>query len=205
MAMLDAPDLSLDRATWGLVIVTALLVVGTIATFTDGTRRGRLQDKRWENEDKHRIEDAEPRALVELATYLDDSLRLLFVVYNLGNNTFLIDKLIVKVNNTKIEVPQQTPQIVTPGNWVSIEFEPRLILSPNGGNTPSEEGYGTIVLKGATGSVITKSEWFHVFYAQPSRPDRFPWGMGRSGLPPGTLVETPRVLPSPPIETNRNS
>ena len=139
MAMLEVPDLSLDHATWELVIVTAGLVICTLAMSIDGILRGRRQNERWENEDKHRIEDAEPKALVELATYIDDSLRLLFVVYNLGNNTFLIDKLIVKVNNTEIEVPQQTPQIVTPGNWVKIEFEPCLILNPNGGKARKSE------------------------------------------------------------------
>jgi hypothetical protein len=89
---------------------------------------------------------------------------------------------------------------VTPGNCTPIEFDQRLILSPNGGNTPSEEAYGIIVIKGATGLPLeVKSDWLHVFYPQPPRPDRLlSWNMGRSNQPPGTVSQQPRILPGPP-------
>jgi hypothetical protein len=223
MVILDAPDYSLDSATWWLVRVTAALVVCTLLTVLDGWRKGRLQDKRWkledrkqnerwkhedskqderwELEDKQREEDAKPKTFVELATYENDPFRLLFVVYNLGNRSFLIDKLIIKVEakKTTITAPHYSPQIVTPGNWIPIEFDQCLILSPTGGNTPSEEAYGIIVVKGATGLPLeVKSDWLHVFYPQPPRPGVLPsWSVGRSGLPPGTVSQQPRILPGP--------
>lgn len=219
-----APDYSLDHATWWLVGVTAALVICTLLTVWDGWRKGRLQDvrwnledekqaERWANEDRQRDErwlaedaqreeDAKPKTFVELATYENDPFRLVFVVYNLGNHSFLIDKLVIKVEakRTTITAPHFAPQIVTPGNWAPIEFDQRLILSPNGGNTPSEEAYGIIVIKGATGLPLeVKSDWLHVFYPQPPRPDRpLSWNMGRSNQPPGTVSQQPRILPGPP-------
>lgn len=205
IAIIDVPDYSLDRATWGLFYATALLVVGTIATFIYGWIKGRQQDKRWEREDKQREEDAKPKAFVELATYENDPFRMLFVVYNLGNQPFLIDKLVIKVEakGTTITAPHYSPQIVTPGNWAPIEFDHGLILSPNGGNTPSEEAYGIIVIKGATGLPLeVKSDWLHVFYPQPPRPDRkLSWSMGRSNQHPGTVSQQPRILPGPSNES----
>jgi hypothetical protein len=212
MAILDANDQSLVHATWGLFYATAGLVASTIATFVYGWFKGREQEKRWKHEDKkqderweledrQREEDAKPKTFIELATYENDPCRLLFLVFNLGSGSFLIDKLIIRVEakSTTIAVPPFSPQIVTPGHWVPIEFDQRLILSPYGGSTPSEEAYGIIVIKGATGLPLeVKSDWFHVFYANPSRPDIFLWEMGRSGLPPGTVSQQPRILPSPP-------
>lgn len=222
-AMLDAPmtvnvapDYSLDHATWWLVGVTAALVLCTLLTVWDGWRKGKLQDARWTledkkqaerwlAEDKQREEDAKPKTFVELATYENDPFRLVFVVYNLGNHSFLIDKLVIKVEakRTTITAPHFAPQIVTPGNWAPIEFDQRLILSPNGSNTPSEEAYGIIVIKGATGLPLeVKSDWLHVFYPQPPRPDRpVSWNMGRSNQPPGTVSQQPRVLPGPPRDS----
>jgi hypothetical protein len=196
MAILDAPDYSLDHATWGLVIVTGLLVIGTIATVVDGVIKGRRQDRRWEDEDKQRKEDAQPKALVELATYADDRLKLLFAVFNLGNNTFLIDKLIVASTTGRRYESQMSPQIVTPGTWVTIEFEPRHMLSERGESTAFVEAYGILVLKGATDTVTTKPEWFYVSYGSPNY--RFPWEMGRlSERVEGAMVKVPRLLPSP--------
>lgn len=207
-----APDYSLDHATWWLVGVTAALVICTLLTIWDGWRKGRLQDVRWNledkkqaerwlAEDKQREEDAKPKAFVELATYENDPFRLVFVVYNLGNHSFLIDKLVIKVEakRTTITAPHFAPQIVTPGNWAPIEFDQRLILNPNGSNTPSEEAYGIIVIKGATGLPLeVKSDWLHIFYPQPPRSDRsLSWNMGRSNQPPGTVSQQPRILPGP--------
>ena len=207
-----APDYSLDHATWWLVGVTAILVICTSLTVWDGWRKGRLQDARWNledkkqaerwlAEDKQREEDAKPKTFVELATYENDPFRLVFVVYNFGNHSFLIDKLVIKVEakRTTITAPHFAPQIVTPGNWAPIEFDQRLILSPNGSNTPSEEAYGIIVIKGATGLPLeVKSDWLHIFYPQPPRSDRsLSWNMGRSNQPPGTVSQQPRILPGP--------
>jgi hypothetical protein len=211
-----APDYSLDHATWWLVGVTAAVVICTLLTVWDGWRKGRLQDVRWNledkkhaerwlAEDKQREEDAKPKTFVELATYENDPFRLVFVVYNLGNHSFLIDKLVIKVEarRTTITAPHFAPQIVTPGNWAPIEFDQHLILSPNGSNTPSEEAYGIIVIKGATGLPLeVKSDWLHVFYPQPPRPDRpLSWNMGRSNQPQGTVSQQLRILPGPPSES----
>jgi hypothetical protein len=196
IAFLDAPDQSLDRATWGLVIVTAGLVLCTIATVIDGFRKSREQDRRWLVEDRQREEDARPKALVELATYADNRLAMFFAVFNLGNNTFLIDRLIVTSSTGGRYESQLSPQIVTPGTWVTIEFEPRHMLNPMGDVKEFTEAYGVFVLKGATGAVTTEPEWFYVSYGSPNY--KFPWEMGRlSERLEGAIVREPRLLPGP--------
>lgn len=196
------PDSSLDHATWWLVSVTAVLVVVTIFTVYDGWRRGKLQEKRWSYEDSQREEDAKPNAFVELATYESDTLRLVFLVYNLGKHPFLIDKLdvVVPANSTKITLPHFAPQIVMPGNWTPIEFDQNLILNIWGGHTPSEEAYGVIVIKGANGlPQEVKSGWLHVFYPQSANTNRATWRCGPANMPPGTISFEPRVLPGNPL------
>ena len=204
-AILDSPDKSLDHATWGLVIVTAGLVLCTIVTAFDGFRKSREQDRRWSAEDRQREEDAKPKALVELATYAHNRLALFFAVFNLGNNTFLIDRLIVTSPNGRHYETLLSPQVVTPGTWVTIEFEPRHILNARGDVKEFTEAYGVLVLKGATGTVTTEPEWFHVSYGSPNY--KFPWGMGRvAERLAGAIVKVPRLLPSPPkqppVDTN---
>lgn len=211
-----APDYSLDHATWWLVGVTAALVICTLLTVWDGWRKGKLQEarwnledekqvQRWSAEDKQREEDARPKAFVELANYENDPFRLVFVVYNLGNHSFLIDKLVIEVEakRTTIIAPHFAPQIVKPGNWAPIEINPYLILSPNGNNPPSEEAYGIIFIKGASGLPLeVKSDWLHVFYPQQSLSNSPPsWNMGRSNQPPGTVSQQPRILPGSPKDT----
>jgi hypothetical protein len=197
LAILDAPDYSLDHATWGLVIVTGLLVIGTIATVIDGVIKGKRQDMRWEHEDKQREDAARPKALVELASYADDRLKMLFAVFNLGNNTFLIDRLTVTSTTGRFYESQMSPQIVTPGTWVTIDFEPRHMLSERGESTEFVEAYGVLVLKGATDTVTTEPQWFYVSYGSPTY--RFPWEVGRvAERLPGAIVKEPRLLPKPP-------
>jgi hypothetical protein len=183
------PDLNLDRATWALVIVTAGLVVCSILAFVSEQIRGRRQDRQ-------RKQDAKPTALVELATYEGDRLRMLFAVFNLGNSTFLIDKLAVASTTGRFYESQMSPQIVTPGTWVTIEFEPRHMLNDRGESMQFVEAYGVLVLKGATDTVTTEPQWFYVSYGSPNY--RFPWEMGRlAERQEGAIVKTPRLVPRP--------
>jgi hypothetical protein len=88
-------DKSVAAATWGLVVVTFLLVVVTALLVADGFRKSRDQAKRWEEEQERRIAESKPSAIVELAAKEDTPLDMCFACFNLGSNTFYIDRMVV--------------------------------------------------------------------------------------------------------------
>ncbi|MEI9980438.1 MAG: hypothetical protein WDN23_15830 [Edaphobacter sp.] len=193
------PDESVAVATWGLVLATAGLIVVTFLLVRDGAQKSKEQSKRWEEEDKRRAEEAKPTAVVELATITNSrfNLDLFFACFNLGNNTFFIDKLIVTASDGTRDEADLAPKIVTPGTYVTIGYDPGQIMGMFGENTEFKEANAVLVLKGATGSVTTEPVWFYVFYR--SGGQRCGWGMGRlAEREPGIITKVPKILPEIP-------
>jgi hypothetical protein len=186
---------SLALATWGLVAVTAMLVF-------DGWRSGREQSKRWGHEDERRAEESKPSAVVELATCADAIFsEMYFACFNLGSNTFFVDKLIVTTTDGTQSESDLAPLIVTPGTFVTIDYDPSLLLGVFGQETPYKEGNGVLVLKGATATVTTDPVWFYVGYGSGGR--KCSWGMGRlADRGPGLITKIPKVLPAKLLSQN---
>ena len=177
-------DKSLAPATWGLVIVTALLVL-------DGWRKSREQSWQWKEEREQRIEEAKPSAIIEIAAKEDTPLDMCFACFNLGNNTFLVDRMIVTASDGTRSESGLTPIVVTPGTWVTIDFNPAEILGLFGEKTQYKEANCVLLLKGATGMVATEPEWFYVGYGN----GRADWHKGRlADRQPGTIPEQHRVI-----------
>src|SRR5208337_5145726 len=104
-------DGSLALATWGLVVATFLL-------FADGLRKSREQNRRWEEERKSRKAESMPSAVVEIAAKEETPLDMCFACFNLGNNSFFIDRMIVMANDGTRNESDLTPQVVVPGTCV---------------------------------------------------------------------------------------
>src|ERR1700761_370912 len=122
-------DQSVAWATWGLVLVTAGLIVVTYLLVRDGARKSAEQLRRWEEEDRGRLENAKPTGIVELATVENSfDLDLFFACFNLGNNTFFIDKLIVTAADGTRDESDLTPKIVIPGTYVTIGYDPGSVM-----------------------------------------------------------------------------
>ena len=178
---------SLALATWGLVVVTLLLVL-------DGYRKSREQQKQWEEEGQRRAEEAKPSAVVEIAVKEATPLDMCFACFNLGNNTFYIDKMIVTVTEGAYSEADLTPQVVTPGTWVAIDYNPAELLGVFGENVPFREANCVFLLKGATGTVKTEPVWFYFGYGN----NRANWSKGRlADRQPGTIPSQPKVIRIP--------
>jgi hypothetical protein len=183
-------DKSLAVATWGLVVATFLLVL-------DGWQKSREQGRSWKRDDERRKEEAKPRAIVELATDADGSLEMFFACFNLGNNTFFIDKLIVTASDGTMDEASLTPKIVIPGTYVTIGYDPSQLLGLFGEATKFKEANGVLVLKGATATATTEPVWFYVGYGHSGY--RCEWGMGRlADRKPGMITKFPKILPDLP-------
>lgn len=87
---------SLAVATWGLVLVTFLLVVATLVLYLDNRVKGKEQVKRWKREDRLRAEAAQPKAVLELGKR-QNAPHVIALCYNLGEHPFVIDKLVVSL------------------------------------------------------------------------------------------------------------
>lgn len=195
---------SLAAATWGLVLATLLL-------YLDSRQRGRTQDREWEEErsiraneqaerwareDRLREQNARPNAVVELVTDGAASLKLFVACFNLGSNTFFVDKMVVTVDKSCYEYPL-TPQIVVPGTYVTVGIEPGDLLGYFGEETRYKDANAVLVLKGAAATVTTEPLWFYVGYPPPGR-QHFEWGIGRiAEREPGIVTKMPKILPQP--------
>lgn len=178
---------SLAFATWGLVFATLLL-------FGHGWQVSRRQEKQWEGEEKRRREESMPSAVIEIAVREEASLDMCFACFNLGNNTFYLDKMIVKGSNGRRSESDLTPLIVTPGTWVTIDYNPAEMLGTFGQETPFTEACCTFVLRGAAGTATTAPTWFYVGYGK----DRAVWHKGRlADNLPGTIPAQPKVIKTP--------
>jgi len=178
-------DRSLAPATWGLVLVTALLVL-------DGARKSREQKRQWDEERKLRQEEAKPSAVVEIVVKEESPLDMRFAVFNLGRNSFFIDRMIVRASDGTRSESDLTPSVVTPGTWVTIDFDPKVLLGVFGENTQFKEASCEFLLKGAFGTVATEPEWFYVTYGR----DRTLWYKGRlsESRLPGVIAPQPKVI-----------
>lgn len=182
-------DGSLALATWGLVIVTALLVL-------DGWRESSEQKRQWQEERKLREEESKPSAVVEIAVREEAPLDMLFAVFNLGRNTFFVDKMIVTATDGTRSESDLTPLVVTPGSWITTNFDPKVLLGWQGEKTQFKETNCVFHLKGAFGTVVTDPVWFYVGYGH----GRADWNIGRlADRQPGALVVQPKI-----IRTKRN-
>jgi hypothetical protein len=187
-------DKSVAAATWGLVVVTFLLVVVTALLVADGFRKSREQAKQWEEEQERRIAESKPSAIVELAAKEDTLLDMCFACFNLGNNTFYIDRMVVTTSDGARHESGLTPQIVTPGTWVTIDYNPTELLGMFGENQPFKEANCVLFLRGATGIVTTEPEWFYVGYGN----GRADWHKGRlADRQPGVIPPQHKIIRVP--------
>jgi hypothetical protein len=114
-----------------------------------------------------------------------------FACFNLGNSTFFVDRIIVTASDGTRSESDLTPQVVTPGTWVTIDYDPSLLLGIYGEKTPFKEANCVLLLKGATGIAATDPEWFYVGYGN----GRAAWHKGRlADRQPGTIPEQHKVV-----------
>jgi hypothetical protein len=185
---------SLALATWGLFLVTALLVVGTFLLFLDSWKKGKEQRARWDREDQQLADDAKPKTLIELAKR-PSSPDVVVLCYNLGSNIFVIDKLIVSCGSATSSDDLEGPLIVFPGTYVHIKVSCAEWLQTK---TVSElniirEAYAVLVLRGAAGSITTDPVWFCF---RPAFTTAYEWSVGRmADKQPGVIPAQPRVIP----------
>jgi hypothetical protein len=190
------PEQSVADGTWGLFAATAALVVVTVLLVLDGSRKSREQIRRWEHEDKRREEEARPSAVVVIATYAEDSLKMVFACFNLGNHTFFIDKMIVTTTDGSHHESELTPQIVTPGHYVTIKYDPCELLAWFGESKEYKEANCTLLLRGATATVATEPVWFYV--SAKAGVNGCLWYVGRlSERQPGVIPSRPKIIPMP--------
>jgi hypothetical protein len=182
-----ASDKSLSPATWGLVIVTALLV-------TDGWRKSREQTRRWKHEDERRREEEKPKAVVEITSDSDAQTSMGFTCFNLGNTTFYIDKLIVTTVDNATHVADIEPQIVTPGTSVTVPYNPCELLGWFSRRAEFVEANAVFLLRGASGRETTEPQWFYVG-DPPPQSTKCVWYVGRvADRQPGTFVRKPKIM-----------
>jgi hypothetical protein len=187
-------DKSVAAATWGLVIVTFLLVVATALLVGDGFRKSKEQAIQWKEERERRIAESRPSAVVELAAKEDTPFEMCFACFNLGNNTFYIDRMVMTASDGTRYESDLTPQIVTPGTWVIIDYDPAELLGIFGGKQTFTEANCVLILRGATGIVATDPEWFYVGYGN-GRPD---WHKGRlADWQPGVILPQHKIIRVP--------
>jgi hypothetical protein len=178
---------SLAVATWGLVIVTAMLVC-------DGWWEGREQRKRWDEEDKRREDESKPTAHVEAVVFADAATEMHVACYNLGNHSFLIDRLVALAASGMRYESDIQPVIVVPGRFVTIPFNPCDVLSSRGSDQQFTEGQIVLTLRGARDTLQTAPVWFCAEYGQPGQ--GCPWTLGRlSDMVPGAMVKQPKIMP----------
>jgi hypothetical protein len=119
-----------------------------------------------------------------------------FACFNLGSTTFYVDKLVVTApNEGKQDVCDLVPKIVTPGNHVTIVYDPLRLLGWFGEKTEFEEANATLVLRGATARETTAPEWFYVGYPPP-RTQYANWQVGRLAdrRPDAATVRKPKLM-----------
>ena len=185
---------SLALATWGLVIATFLLVIATLFLYSDGRTKSREQADRWAREDRFRIEEARPKAFVEIARTPADS-TIHFRCFNLGSTTFLINNLILTTTEPKPDLymkhEPEGPPIVLPGTVASVWFIPSALLCSDKSTVEVSAVFEVI---GASGNASTEPVWFYC-YPDPDQKFGVDWKVGRlRDRLPGAVVQNPRAL-----------
>lgn len=179
-----AGEKSLTLATWGLVVATLFL-------YLDGRAKSKEQKERWEREDRSKADEAKPRAVIELGRR-PKSLHPVALCYNLGEHPFVIDKLIITVQDvSKVISDLVGPHVVLPGTYVPVPID----CSELPTREKKKLYYATITLelKGAAGIVSTEPVWFR-FYPNLTE-SGYGWNVGgpETALP-GVISQQPRVL-----------
>ena len=123
-------DGSLAIATWGLVVATFLL-------YLDGRQRSKEQNRKWNEDRKREKQESLPSAVVEIAAKEEMPLDMYFACFNLGNNSFFVDRMIVTATDGTRSESNLTPQVVVPGTWVTAAYNrlqgirsPAVLLRP---------------------------------------------------------------------------
>lgn len=180
-------DKSLAPATWGLVVVTALLVI-------DGWIKSREQRERWKLEDERWKKESEPSAVIELGKASEDSNEMVFACFNLGTTSFYLHWMTVTAQDGTREEIRLPPHIVLPGKSAKVGYDPSKLLGMFGENSQFKEANAVFVVRGATGMAKTEPVWFYLSYG----PKGFgcEWREGRlADRQPGTVVYPARVMP----------
>lgn len=132
-----------------------------------------------------------PSAVVEIAAKEETPLDMCFACFNLGNNSFFVDRMIVTASDGTRNESDLTPQIVVPGTWVTIDYDPAGLLGMFGEKTQYKEANCALMLKGAFGTVATNPEWFYIGYGK----GRAEWHKGRlADRLPGVIPEQHKIV-----------
>jgi hypothetical protein len=183
-------DRSVAAATWGLVVATLLLVLATLFLYLDGRTKSKEQGARWKREDEFRAAESKPKAYVELGK-APGRIEVHFRCFNLGNTTFLVDKLILRVGESTLTHEPEGPPILLPGTVASVWFNCAALMTPKGG---FREVSAVFHIRGASGTELTEPVWFY-FFSDPGEVTRHDWRVGRlSERLPGTVVKQPRTV-----------
>jgi len=189
---------SLPIATWGLVVVTFLLVFDSFSKSKEQRRRWKLEDEsrakeqqaRWEREDRIREEDAKPKVAVEIGKR-ENAPEIVFRCFNLGNTIFFIDQIIITATNPKRSVRTSDlvgPPVLLPGTFISTTYDCEGLLTDG-----FQEANAVFVLRGSHGLERTQPVWF---YVSPDPTRGYDWTRGRlADRLEGAIVPQPRSIP----------
>lgn len=132
-----------------------------------------------------------PSAVVEIAAKEETPLDMCFACFNLGNNSFFVDRMIVTANDGTRNESDLTPQVVVPGTWITIDYDPAPLLGMFGEKTQYKEANCVLLLKRAFGTVATNPEWFYIGYGK----GRAEWHKGRlADRLPGVIPEQHKIV-----------
>ncbi len=193
MCLLDAipkwltDEKYLTSATWGLVIVTAALVIVTFILFLDSRSKGKEQRERWRREDESLEQDRKPKSYVELVA-TGTPAKVYLCCFNLGSSSFVIDEVLVRSGFSSHRFQLAGPLVVSPGKFCYVPYElqnlSRWIIDGRGFDAAL-----TFLLHGSSGDVITTPVPFCVL---PNAENGYVCRLGQlADRRPGTI---PRLL-----------
>jgi hypothetical protein len=193
-------------ATWGLVLVTFLLVIATAIMYFDSRSkskeqrerwkqeddaRAREQKSRWEREDQRRAEDSKPKVVVEISRR-QDSPEIVFRCFNLGSTIFFVDQLIITATSPRSSVRTTDivgPPVLLPGTLMSTPYDCEGLITES-----FQEAKAEFIVRGQHGLERTEPVWF---YVSPDPIQGYDWTVGRlADRLPGALVPQPRLIPN---------
>jgi hypothetical protein len=182
----------LTLATWGLVSVTLLLVVATGFLYLDGLSKSKEQRVHWKGETRLRIEETKPKSFVEIARK-QSAPGVFFQCFNLGNSTFIVDELIVIIEETSTTAtfPLEGPPVLLPGRYTYVSFDCARFLDSAGGKFQAS---ATFTLTGSAGKAKTAPVSFY-FRNSPGEMKLYSWSVGcHRDIRSGMLTVQPRTI-----------
>lgn len=186
---------SLAVATWGLVVVTLILVLDSFFKGRaqrkrwerEDASRAKEQASRWEREDRLREEDARPKVSVEIAKR-ENAPEIVFKCFNLGSTIFFIDQMVITCNRSVHRSNLVGPPVLLPGTFISTTYDCKELITDG-----FQEANALFLLRGSHGLVSTEPIWFYVF---PDKTLGYGWTRGRlADRLPGMIVPQPRSIP----------